>query len=260
MPYVKYQKDGKVVTITLNRPDKMNALNGTVINELRESFEKFDADNGALVAILTGTGRAFCAGFDLAEFAAPDKPGIGASFDTFEKQDPSLRLREVTKPVVGAFNGFAMAAGFELVVACDIRIAAESAKFGMSEINVGLFGWSDNYFVQGVPLCQLMEMALTGDPISARKAQEIGLINQVVADSELMPVAQKVAGRIASHPPLSVRLNKQVPMQAVRSLRQTWDLFMGAQKALMQSEDHVEAARAFIEKRPRDTRANSPGP
>lgn len=251
MAFVDYQKKDNIVTITINRPDRLNALCLEVVAELRDAREKFEGDPEARVAIITGSGRAFSAGLDIKEFTAPDQPGVMGVVkkEGFEDAPQIGGWSKVAKPVIAAVNGFALGGGCFLAIACDIRIAAASATFGMPEITLGLWGTPDEFIVQGIPACIAMELALTGERITAQRAYEIGLVNKVVPDKELMPTALKVAERIAELPPLAVRLNKLVAQKALEVSREIWDLRYKIEIELLNSEDYHEAAKAFVEKR-----------
>lgn len=251
MAFVDYQKKGSIVTVTINRPDRLNALGLEVVTELKGAKEKFEGDPEAKVAIITGSGRAFSAGQDIKEFGAPEQAGIGDVLKKERYEDaPAIGgWSNVTKPVIAAVNGFALGGGCGLVMACDIRIAAASATFGMPEITVGLWGMADGFIMQGIPVCVAMEIALTGERITAQRAYEIGLVNQVVPDEEVMPTALRVAERIVQLPSLAVRLNKLAAVKALEVSKEIWDLRYKIETELLNSEDHLEAARAFVEKR-----------
>ena len=240
MAFVDYQKKDGIVVITINRPDRLNALGHEVTASLQDACKKFEDDEEARVAILTGTGRAFSAGADIKEMGKPGIPPVDAAINA---------IGAVTKPIIAAVNGFALGGGFSLMGECDIRIAVESATFGWPEITVGLRGGGDRYIAQGFPLCMAMELTLTGESITAQRAYEVGLVNKVVLEEELMPAVMKIAGRITGLPPLAVRLNKLAVVSAKRKVDGSAELRRKIWNELLASEEHLEAVKAFAEKR-----------
>lgn len=246
MAFVEYEKKGGVVIITINRPDRMNALGRGVRDGIKDSMEKFENDPEARVAILTANGRAFCAGNDIKDKldqSLVGKPG------SYEYEPYEYRIPPVTKPVIAAINGFALGSGLVWAMDCDIRIAAESATFGMPEITLGLYGDAAMINAEGIPLAVAMDIALTGDRISAHRAYELGVISRIVPDTELMPAAMKVAERIAGFPPMALKLTKQDLKKAVEMPGEVRSLRLKNVKWLSVSEDAREAASAFVEKR-----------
>lgn len=247
MGFIGYERKGKIVTITLNRPDRLNALSQALLLELGDAWERYAADDEARAAILTGRGRAFSAGLDIYELP---NPGSG------ETKGPRLGVDEITgimpqleKPIIAAINGLALAGGCILVLRSDIRIAAETAILGMPEVNLGLYGGVDMLIAQRIPLCVVMELALTGKPISAQRAYEVGLVNRVVPDAEVMPAAMEIAEAISELSPLAVRLNKRVAIEAIKHSPEVLMLRKTIFENLLQSEDFQEAKLAFKEKR-----------
>jgi enoyl-CoA hydratase/carnithine racemase len=209
---VTYRVDRGVAWLTIDRPEARNALSKAVRDGLWAGFRRFDDDATAAVLVLTGTGPVFCAGADLKEMA-------GAALEVPPPDflpEPGRNL-EVAKPVIAAVNGPALAGGFLLMQNCDLVVAAESASFGISEVTVGRGApWA-------VPLSWLvppriaLQLLLTGDPISAARAYDVGLVNEVVPDAELVPRAQALAERIAGNAPLSVLAGKRTAYLAARS-------------------------------------------
>jgi enoyl-CoA hydratase/carnithine racemase len=243
---VRYEVVGRVAWLTIDRAHARNALSAGVRAGLFAGLERFNADDSALVLVLTGAGdKAFCAGGDLKEMAAealrvppPDfVPQIG-------------RNVRVDKPTIAAVNGVAYAGGFLLAQTCDLCIAADHARFAITEAKVGRGSpWA-------VPLPWLipprtaMELLLTGDPISAQRAFEVGLVNQVVPGGELRAAAQQLAERIAANAPLSVRAAKATVYLAAEMSRSA--AFEAAEKLwepFYLSDDAQEGPRAFAEKR-----------
>jgi len=249
--FVKYEKRGRVAWITLNRPEVMNALHPPCHDQLEQIWNDFAADPELWVAVLTGAGeRAFSAGNDLKWTAQhggklPPMPpggfaGITSRFD-------------MTKPVIAAVNGIALGGGFEIVLACDLVVAAEHARFGLPEPKVGLMAAAGGAqrLPRQIPLKVAMGMMLTGEPITAARALELGLVNEVVPLAELHAAAGRWADQIAACSPLSVRATKQAALDsldkplpaaiAVTNYPAIIDLF--------RSEDALEGPRAFAEKR-----------
>lgn len=240
-----YEFNKGVVTITLNRPNKMNALNKELRAGLFGAFKRFEEDSTANVAILTGNGRAFCAGADLAEMAD--------SKMTVPPRDFSPVLGRnvfVSKPVIAAVNGFALAGGFLLAQMCDLCVASQGAQFGITEVRRGRGGPWAVPLMWMIPQRIAMEVLLTGRPMSAQRAYEVGLINAVVEPSELISTATSLAEEIASNAPLSVRAAKRALYAATEMGRsaaiETADAIF---EPVYLSEDAQEGPRAFKEGR-----------
>ena len=243
---ILYDRQGDVVVITINRPEQRNAISKAVRLGLRAAFERFEADETALVAILTGSGeKAFCAGMDLKEAAdtmlgVPPRDFLPVIGDTVH----------VTKPVIAAVNGVAYAGGWLLTQMCDLCIAAEHATFAITEGKVGRgMPWAAP-LGHIIPQRVMMELLLTGDPITARRAYEIGFVNQVVPAAELMPAALAMAEKIAGNAPLTVRAARELvylstEMGRSAALRAGHHVF----ERVYRSEDAQEGPRAFKEKR-----------
>ncbi len=247
------EKDGRIAILTIRRPEARNALHLAAHAEMDRAWRRFEADDDAWVAILTGAGdKAFCAGSDLkqAQAAGPPQPywltfkagGFGGLTERFG----------MTKPVIAAVNGFALGGGCELALACDIVVAAQHARFGLPEPRVG-FTASDggiHRIVRQLPLKIAMGMLLTGTPMSADDAHRWGLVNEVVSAEELMPAARRWADAILECAPLSVRASKQaaleglgLPLADAMNRRYEYMLRQGS------SQDSREGPLAFAEKR-----------
>jgi enoyl-CoA hydratase len=239
------ERDGHVLLLTLNRPAQRNALNFELRSSLRSAFDDFEDDDDLRCAVLTGTGTAFCAGGDLKEMA-------GSAV-----QDPPLEWSlllgsrgEVRKPVIAAVNGFALAGGFRLVQGCDLSIASEEATFGISEVKRGRGAPWAAPLISKMPERVMMELLLTGEPLSARRAYEIGFVNRVVPAADLVPTALAMAHSIASNAPLSVQAGKQLvglatDMGRTQALRAADLLY----QKVYTSDDALEGPRAFAERR-----------
>lgn len=241
MSYVEYKKKGHIVTITLNRPERLNALGKEVTDQIVDACKRVDSDPEVRVAILTGTGRAFCAGNDVREMHE-----VGGPPDPVHA---AYVVADVTKPVIAAVNGFALGGGCWIAIACDIRIAVSSATFGMPEIKVAIPLGPERYIMQQIPLCIINEMIFLGEPISAQRAYEVGLINKVVADEDLMAEAGKVAERIAGLSPWAMQINKKAKIKASSLCKETFEEEQHRRMIARQADDFKEAVKAFAEKR-----------
>ena len=243
---VLYKMRGAVAIITINRPEARNAISRAVRDGIRAAFERFEADAAAQVAVLTGAGdRAFCAGMDLKEAAAESRGVLPRGFLPVIGE-----TLEVTKPTIAAVNGFAMAGGWMLAQMCDLCIAAEHATFAITEAKVGRGTPWAAPLVGMLPQRVVMEILLTGDPISARRLHELGYVNQVVPGERLLEASLAMAERIAGNAPLTVRACRELvylsqEMGRSAALRAARHLFT----PVYMSEDAQEGPRAFAEKR-----------
>lgn len=212
MKWVKYERDGAIATITMNRPERLNAWGAETSRDLGEAFERYNADDEARVAILCGAGRSFCAGGDAKDYKERQAPWSQSPQDEMG----IFGRGELFKPVIAAIQGHCLGAGLLLVaMRCDIRIAADNAQFGLPEVAVGIINCEVGIANQSIPLCVLMELTMTADPIDARRACEIGMVNKVVPASDLMAESRKMAERIAKNAPMAIRLSKQNLLKAV---------------------------------------------
>ena len=256
MPYVTYEKRDHVAVITLNRPERMNALGRELSAELRAAEAEFVADDDVWVGIYTGAGdRAFCAGRDLKEAAQEDAASAGAASDTGANASPISRFERIApdhgKPTIAAINGAAYGGGLEKALTCDIRICSENARMALAEVKVGLCppGGSFN-LPRLVGLSNAMWLLLSGEPVNAEEALRMGVVTRVVPLPELLDTAIGMAETIAGNAPLAVRatrklahLGLEMPLDYARR--------MGAMliESVWSSADAVEGARAFAEKR-----------
>jgi len=243
---ILYENRGRVVIITINRPASRNAINREVREGLIAAWERFARDGEARVAILTGAGdKAFCAGADLKEMAQTKLGSLPRNFL------PTLNVNiHVTKPVIAAVNGVAYAGGWALVQMCDLVVASTSARFAITEAKVGRgMPWAVP-LTHMIPQKVLLEILLTGDPITAQRAYEIGFVNHVVPADQLMPKALAIAETIAENAPLTVAAAKEMVYLATDTGRMA-----GLETArylfdhVYRSEDAQEGPRAFAEKR-----------
>ena len=252
MPVVIYEKRGRTVVLTLNRPDAMNAINHEVREALRDAFLRFRDDEDALTLVLTGAGdKAFSAGADLKEMSVLQRqPGVDPVGLTMASL---LRNIQLWKPVIAAVNGYCLAGGLELALACDIRIAADNASFALTEVTRGVIPGDGGTQIlpRVVPVGVALELMFTGLRIDAQEAYRIGLVNRVVPRGELMSEAMALAQRINESAPISVRLVKEsalrgldLPLADGLRLESLFSRFVHT------TEDAKEGPKAFTEKRP----------
>jgi enoyl-CoA hydratase len=245
---IQYELRDHVATITINRPEAMNSLTMEMLMGIEEAFAEFNADADGWVAILTAAGdKAFSSGLDLKEAAPMLTGGDTLGFDDTTKR----QFSDVYKPILCAVNGFCIAGGMEMLLGTDIRIAAEHATFGLGEVKMGLvpLGGTHIRLPRQIPWAMAMQLLLTGKNIDAKRAYEVGLINEVVPADQLMPTALKTAERMCRNGPLAMKTAKEI---AVRSLELESGFVL--EKALgarvLASDDAKEGPRAFAEKRP----------
>lgn len=243
------ESEGRCATITLNRPERRNSVNAALAQELHDAILTCEADPQVSVIILTGTGSSFCAGMDLAAFGAGEVddilhgPGRFAGFVGLKRQ----------KPVIAAINGPAVAGGFEIVLACDLAVSVDTAVFGLPEAKRGLIAGAGGIFrlARQLPRAVVNELILLGEPVSAQRAYELGLLNKVVTADALMPAARDMAARLISSAPMSVSLGLQLARTAAAGDEdQLWALNNDFLNQTVASDDVKEGARAFLEKRP----------
>jgi enoyl-CoA hydratase len=244
---VLVERHGAVQVITINRPEARNALNRAVAIGVRDAVDELDAAADLRAGVLTGAGGTFSSGMDLKAFLqgeAPSFPGRGLCGIT---QTPPR------KPLVGAAEGWALAGGFELLLACDLVVAGASTRFGVPEVKSALVAGAGAALLlaQRIPRALALEMLLTGDPIDAARAAQIGLVNRVVAEGEALPEAIALAERIAANGPLAVIATKQIANGGGDwPAEQRWDEMAALMGPVFTSADAREGARAFVEKRP----------
>jgi len=249
MPLVKYEKAGKIAMITLNRPERLNAIDFKTTEELIKIWIDFRDDDRLWVAILNGEGRSFCAGADVGKMDLGGTWNIKKSLIYGDKKMGPSHYG-VWKPIIAAVHGYVLGAGFYLALECDLVIAADDAEFGLPEPKVGiptLFASSLSYYLSP---CLAMELLLTGERINAKRAYEMGLLNQVVPRDLLLDSAKSMAEKICQNGPLSLRAMKEV-FQRSREMDSTSRLALLEQifTPVMNSEDAAEGKKAFQEKR-----------
>ncbi|MEY4472625.1 MAG: hypothetical protein RL671_929 [Pseudomonadota bacterium] len=249
---IQVEQRGAVTLITLNRPQALNALNSSVLEELIDAFAKFEADASQGCAVLTGAGeKAFAAGADIKEMA--DKPAAEFFAQDFFSRWTSHLVKTTRKPWIAAVNGFALGGGCELAMMADFIIASENAKFGQPEIKLGVapgMGGSQR-LTRAIGKAKAMEMCLTGRMMGAEEAERSGLVARVVPLASLVDEALKTAAEIAAMPPLAAIANKEMVNAAFET---TLDQGLLIERRIFQvltaTEDKTEGMAAFIEKRP----------
>ena len=252
---IRVQTNEGICTITMNRPEVYNALNDRVTFELQEALRGAERDDAARVVVLTGEGKAFCSGQDLAELKGKYVPGYVPHLgdDIRKRYNPiARRLREMEKPSIAAVNGVAAGAGLSLALACDIRVASAAASFIEVFINVGLVPDTGSTFAlpRLVGLGKAMELCFTGDKVNAEEALRIGLVNRVVPAEKLMEETTRLATRLASLPARGLALTKRLLNQSFdNDLLGQLEAEAFAQETAGMTEDHHEGVVAFIEKR-----------
>jgi len=251
MPTVLVERKGAVAVLTLNRPDKLNALNEELLTALEQALADLDRDAGVRAAILTGAGeKAFAAGADIAAMRGMSAATAMAFADLGHRVGRRLEIAHF--PVIGAVNGFALGGGCELALACDFLYASEKAKLGQPEVNLGVipgFGGTQR-LARRVGIARAREMCMTGDMIGAEEALRIGLVNAVVPPAELLAKAHAAAEKIASKGPLAIAQCKRVLLRGEGvPLSVANELEIQGFSGLFGSADQREGMAAFLEKR-----------
>ncbi|MBW2420808.1 MAG: crotonase/enoyl-CoA hydratase family protein [Deltaproteobacteria bacterium] len=257
-PAVLVEKDGAILTVTLNRPEKKNAVNCEAMCRLYDAWLQLDADDDLRVAILTGKGDTFCAGMDLSEITKLTAGELENDWMKRAVGEPALimgawlKTYRPKKPVILAAEGFARAGGTEILQGTDIRVAGESAKFGVTEVQRGLFPMAGSVvrLRRQIPYAIAAEILLVGEDFTAARALELGLINHVVPDGQAVAKAREIALRIAENGPLAVtailatlRETDMLPEE------QAFVIETGYGMPVLTSKDAIEGPRAFLEKR-----------
>lgn len=253
-----YEKEGHIALITINRPDAMNALGGTVGQDMRKAFIDFRDNPDLWVAIITGAGdKAFSAGADIKGFNRQIDSGQARGGN---RPPISERVQADTiyKPFIAAINGYCLGGGLELAMTCDIRVAAEHAELGLPEIRIGLLpgAGGTQRLPRMVPRAMAAEVLLTGNRISAQEAYRIGLVNRVVPLDQLIPTARKIAEDICSRAPLSVQAVKEAMLRGINMpLNEGLKVEREMAIRVRATEDFQEGVKAFVEKRPANFKA-----
>ncbi|MGA2368357.1 MAG: enoyl-CoA hydratase-related protein [Dehalococcoidia bacterium] len=253
---LNYIKEGKIAVITLNRPEALNSFDPEQLDQFNKALYDFNEDENLWVAIVTAAGeRAFSVGADI----KATLPRIQNSAHRGEMPAPAIcEDMQIWKPIIAAINGACLGGGFEVALACDIRIAAENATFGFPEINLGLIpGWGGTQRLpRAIPLAKAAEMLTSGRPIDANEAYRIGLVNKVIPAAELMAEAKKMAETLLKPAPLAARAAKQAMLQGLNTtLLNGLEIEYQLEKYVTKSEDFKEGRQAFMEKRKADFKA-----
>jgi E-phenylitaconyl-CoA hydratase len=250
---VLFDVQDHVATITLNRPDALNAINGDLAAGLMDALQRVRGDAEIRVAVLTGSGRAFCAGADLRSRSGGPAASAGPAEVFATDERASFATFDVKKPVIAAINGFCLGGGFEIALACDLRIAADAASFALPEITLGFFplAGAPMRLPRAIPQAFANEMLFLGERIDAQTALRYGIVSRVVPADELLPTARAMAAKIAGYAPIAVRgLKEIVAAQADLTLPQAMRLGSALRWVVGQTADAKEGPRAFAEKRP----------
>ena len=246
-PTVRVVQEGKLLVITLCRPAMRNAIDRATSQALADAMDRLDSDDTVTVGILTGEGGYFCSGMDLKAFVKGERielpgRGLGGIIETPPK-----------KPVIAAVEGFALAGGFEIALACDLIVAADNAQFGLPEVKRGLMAGSGGLLrlPQRIPRQIAMQYALTGDMMSAAQARQWGLVNLLTLPGEALGEAKTLAHKIAANAPLAVSVSKQVVSDSLHwPTDERWHRQNALLEIIIHSNDAKEGATAFSEKRP----------
>ncbi len=253
---ILYEKRNRVAYITINRPEARNAIDFETSRELSQAWQDFRDDDNLWIAVITGAGeKAFCSGADLKTMIP--SLGQGQSSPRQENNDDGgfggiTRGFECWKPIIAAVNGHCIAGGFEIMLACDLRIASENAVFGLAEVRWGIIpgAGGTQRLPRAIPLAKAMEIILTGEPISAQEAHRIGLINKVVPQAELAGAVDQLVNTLLERGPLALRAAKQAMIQGLDlPLSEGMQLEQRLFQGLFKTQDAMEGPRAFAEKR-----------
>jgi enoyl-CoA hydratase len=240
------ERRGRTLVITLNRPDARNAVNAALAQGVAAALDELDGNDQLSVGIVTGAGKGFCAGMDLKAFVAGESPYVeGRGF-------AGIAQRAAGKPVIAAIEGFAVAGGLEVALACDLIVAAKGAKLGIPEVKRSLVaaGGALLRLPRRIPYHVAMELALTGDPIPAERGAELGLVNRVAEPGEALDAALELADAIAKNGPLALRASKRIMLEEPGwSEDEKWQKQGEIAGPVFGSEDAREGATAFAEKR-----------
>jgi enoyl-CoA hydratase len=245
-PVLSEERDG-ILLVTLNRPEQRNAVNLAVAEGIAAALDRLDADRALRVGVLTGAGTGFCAGMDLKAFVAGERPHAGG------RGFAGIVARPPAKPLIAAVEGFAVAGGFEVALACDLIVAARGTRLGIPEVKRGLVaaGGALLRLPRRIPYHLAMELALTGDPIDAERAFAIGLVSRLVEPGETLDAALELAAAIAANGPLALAASKRILVEAPGwSADELWERQGEIAGPVMASEDAREGSTAFAEKRP----------
>jgi enoyl-CoA hydratase len=245
---VRYETEGHLALITIDRPQARNSVNPEVARGLEAAIDNVEADDDVWVAIVTGSPPVFCAGADLKAIGA----GRGAELATERGGFGGITRRQRSKPLIAAVEGAALAGGTEIVLSCDLVVAAEDSRFGLPEVKRGIIAAGGGLFRLGarIPLNVAMECAVTGDPIDAARAHAFGLVNDLCPSGEALDRARVLAGRIVANAPLAVRESRSILIECTGAAEEAaWRRTAEVNEVVMASADMQEGVAAFIEKR-----------
>jgi enoyl-CoA hydratase len=245
-PPVLTERRGNVLLITLNRPDMRNAVNLPLAQGIAGALDELDREDSLSVGVLTGAGKGFCAGMDLKAFVTGERPWVG------DRGFAGIVRRGAVKPLIAAVEGFAVAGGLEVALACDLIVAARGAKLGIPEVKRSLVaaGGALLRLPRRIPYHVAMELALTGEPILAERAAELGLVNRLAEPGEAVALALALAEQVAANAPLALIASKRIlEEQWDWSDAQKWDAQNAISEPVFTSEDAREGSTAFAEKR-----------
>jgi enoyl-CoA hydratase len=246
MSEVLTERRGRILLITLNRPDARNAVNVALAEQLAAALEELDSDKELQAAVLSGAGKGFSAGMDLKAFVAGERPHIG------DRGFAGITRRSADKPLIAAVEGFAVAGGLEIALSCDLIVAARDARLGIAEVKRGLVAAAGALIrlPKRVPYHVAMELALTGDFIDGARAYELGLVNRATEPGAALDTALELADAIARNAPLALAASKSIVSQALDwDEAEAWERQDEIATPVMGSEDAREGATAFAEKR-----------
>jgi len=250
-----FKKEDRIATITLNRPESLNALGGTMREDIIDAIQDVKSDKNIRVLVITGAGRAFCAGGNV-----KDMERMSLEIELVERREfvrsvshkIITEIRGLEKPVIACVNGHAIGAGCNIALACDMRVASEKAKFGVTFINVGLVSdYGGLYFLPRlVGMAKALELFLTGDVIDAKEAERIGMVNKAVPPEELEKYTYEMAEKLAKKAPIAIGMIKELMYKGLNmDLPAELDLEATAQCICLKTEDHREGVKALLEKR-----------
>jgi len=250
-----YDVQDRIATLTLNRPERLNALGDTLRDDLHDAILRSGNDDAVRVLVITGAGRGFCSGGDVKSMSERDQTGAAQPLrDKIapQRDQTILAMRDCPKPIIAAVNGAAAGAGMNLALACDMRIASTAAKFAQAFVKRGLHpDWGGTYFLpRVVGIAKACELIFTGETIDAETALNLGIVNTVAAPEDLMEKTYELARKIAAGPPIAIRLAKRAIYHSQDvDLRAALEYETYAQNLCRETEDSKEGVKAFMEKR-----------
>lgn len=245
-PAVLTERRDDVLVITLNRPDARNAVNGALAQGVADGLDELDGDDALRVGVLTGAGKGFSSGMDLKAFVAGERPYVE------DRGFAGITQRGARKPVIAAIEGFAVAGGFEIALSCDLIVAARGARLGSPEVKRSLVAAAGALFrlPRRIPYHLAMELALTGDPVDAERAHELGLVNRLAEPGAALDTALELAAQIVKNGPLALDASKRIVQSSLDwTEAEAWEKQGAIAGPVMVSEDAREGATAFAEKR-----------